>query len=253
MQKLFISLLSLTFLFFFTGCYENTQEITLNADGTGLITNTNDMSGLMGMIKQMAGEEEMAKAGDTKLDTTYQLGQDKEVLEELTDEDKKLAATGTLRINLNMKDEVLKTILSFPFTKPAEIGAFNKLSTKILAGATKNMVGEGMPEGGAEEMPEPSSLDDYYTMDFNNGLLIKKLDAEKYAEVDKDKFLTEMKGAGDMGVEMKNIYIIHLPRPAIKAEGSRVELSEDKLTVTIKAGINDFFSDPKLLEFHIEY
>lgn len=253
MKRISISFLSLIFLFFFTGCYENTQEITLNEDGTGTITNTNDMSGLMGMAKQMAGEEEMAKAGDTKLDTTYQLDQDKEGLSELTDEEKKLATTGTLRLNLDMKGEVFKTILSFPFTTPAEVAAFNALSTKILTGATKDMMGEGMAEGNAEEMPKPSSLDDYYTLDFNNGLLIKKLNAEKYAEVDKDKFLTEMKAAGDMGVEMKNTYIINLPRPATKVDGKRVELSADKMKVTLKAGINDFFSDPSLLEFNIKY
>ncbi len=253
MRKRFSTLMPLFFLFFFTGCYESIQEVTLHEDGSGTIVNTNDMSGLMGMVKQMAGEEEMAKVGNEKFDSTYQLGEDNEVLKELTDEERVLAAKATLKLNLDMKGEVFKTILSFPFSSPAEIGALNKLSAKILTGATKNVVGEGMPEGGAEEMPEPTSFDDYYTLDFSNGLLIKTLNTEKYAAADKDKFLTEMKAAGDMGVEMKNTYIINLPRPATKVEGSRVELSADKLKVTLKAGIDDFFSDPKLLEFRIEY
>lgn len=253
MHKTFFTLIAASALFLLTGCYDNIQEITLAENGTGTLRNTNDLSSLMGLVKQMAGEEEMAKAGEQKLDSTFHLGDNAEGLEELSDDEKALASKGTLRVNLDVKDEKFMTELLFPFKDPSEINAFNKLSTKILSGATRNMVGEGLAGADGDEMPEPSSLDDYYTLDFSKGKLIKKLNAEKYANVDKDEFLKQMKEAGNMGVEMKNTYIINLPHPATKAEGSRVKLSEDKMKVTLTTTISDFFDDPALLEFDIEY
>jgi len=52
MKKIVFSLItSVTLLL--TSCLETTQEITLNEDGSGTISNTNDMSALIGIAKQM--------------------------------------------------------------------------------------------------------------------------------------------------------------------------------------------------------
>lgn len=52
---------------------------------------------------------------------------------------------------------------------------------------------------------------------------------------------------------MKATYVINLPRPATKAEGKYVKLSEDKMKVTISADIDDFFEDASAFEFKIKY
>ncbi len=56
MKKTVLSLFVSSTLFL-TGCLETTQEITLNEDGSGTISNTNDMSALIGMAKQMGGAD----------------------------------------------------------------------------------------------------------------------------------------------------------------------------------------------------
>lgn len=251
MKKLLFPVILLSSLLL-TGCYESTQEITLNEDGSGTLSNTNDMSALIGVAKQMGGAEKMAEAGDQKIDSTFSLTKEADSIESLSPAEREMARKGTANILLNLKDEKFSTKLNFPFSNPADISSLNKLSGKILASTMKDQMG-GMPGGGADDMPEPSSVDDYYTIEFSNGELTKKVNKEKYINAESDKYLQGVKEAAAMGLSMKMNYVINLPRPATKAEGKSVKLSDDKKKVTISASIDDFFEDAAVLEFKIKY
>lgn len=233
------------------GCYETTQEITLNEDGSGTLSGTNDMSALIGVAKQMGGAEEMAKAGDQSIDSTFSLSREADSITTLNAEEREMARKGTASVVLNLKEEKFSTNLKFPFSNPAEITALHKLSGKIMAETMKDQMG-GMPTGGAE-VPEPTSVDDYYTLEFSNGELTKKVNKEKYAIAASDKYLQGVKEAAGMGLSMKINYIINLPRPATKAEGKNVKLSGDKKKVMLSASIEDFFEDASSLEFKVKY
>lgn len=250
MKKLIIALLVSGSLLL-AGCYETTQEITLNDDGSGILSGTNDMSALIGVAKQMGGAEEMAKAGTQKIDSTFSLNREADSISSLSAEEREMARRGTANIILNLKDEKFSTNLKFPFSNPAEIAALHKLTGKIMASTMKDQMG-GMPTGGAE-VPEPTSVDDYYTLEFSNGELTKKINKEKYVTVANDKYLQGVKEAAGMGLAMKLNYIINLPRPATKAEGKNVKLSDDKKKVLVSASIDDFFEDASSLEFKIKY
>jgi hypothetical protein len=117
----------------------------------------------------------------------------------------------------------------------------------------KSRLPADMPSMGGQEMPETSSFDDYYTLEISKGELKKKLNKEKYANVDKDEFLNGMKQAASMGIPVSSTYIINLPRPAEKAEGKNVKLSEDKMKITVTTTLDDFYDNPESLEFKIKY
>ena len=251
MKKIVFSLLICGSLLL-TSCLESTQEITLNDDGSGTVSNTNDMSVLIGLVKQMGAGQELEKAGDQKIDSSFSLAAGADSIPNLTPEEKELVKKGTANIIMNLKEEKFVTNIKFPFSSASEIQACNKLSGKILAETMKSQMGAGMPMGGGE-MPEASSLDDYYTYEFSNGELKRKLNKEKYAGAADDEYLKGIKEAGSMGLEMKANYIINLPRPAKEAEGKGLKLSDDKKKVTISVSIDDFFEDPSLLEFKIKY
>ena len=251
MRKLFFLLVTACTLAL-TGCLETVQEITLKEDGSGTLTNSNDMSTLIGLLKQMGGGAELEKAGDKKLDSTIVLANTVDSIPNLTPEEKEMAKGGTLRINADIKSEKFVTNLSFPFSNPSQIPAFTKLSGKIMAEVMKDKMADGTPMG-AEQMPESSSIDDYYKVDYSEGELTRKVDKDKYAGAESDEFLKGIKEAASMGLEMKARYIIRLPRPATKAEGKNVKLSEDKKTVTIEGTLDDFFDDPAAFEFKIKY
>ena len=251
MQKFILSVLTVCTLFL-TGCLETTQEITLNEDGSGTISNTNDLSALIGLAKQMGGAAEIEKAPQQSIDSIVSMKEAVDSIPNLTAEEKDMARNGTLKIKMNLKDEKFMTNLAFPFSKPSQIGDYNKLSGKIMAETMKSQMGDGGPMP-TDQMPEPSSFDDYYTIEFSNGELTKKVNKEKYAGAESDEYLKGVKQVGSMGLTMKANYIINLPRPATKAEGKNVKLSDDKKKVTISADIDDFFADPSSLEFKIKY
>ena len=251
MKKIILSLLIITALFL-TGCLETTQEITLNSDGSGIIANTSDMSGLIGMAKQMGGAAELEKAPQGAIDSVISLEDGADSIPNLSPEEKALVRKGTLHFTMNLEEEKMLTKLSFPFSSPAEIGTLNKLSGKIMYETLKGQMGE---KGGSpmEQIPETSSFDDYYNMEFNNGVLKKTLNKEKYALAESDEYLKGMQQASGMGLVMKSNYVINLPRPAKELVGKGAKLSDDKKKVTITATIDDFLSDPSLLEFTIKY
>lgn len=252
MRKLFLSLLAICTLCM-VGCLETTQEITLNEDGSGTVTNTNDMGALLTVAKQMGAGAEIEKAGDKMIDSTIALRDGVDSIPGLTAEEKDLMRNGTLKLNVDMKNDKFMTRVSIPFTSPNQIAAINKLSTKILTEAAKDKMASSSTQIPADKMPEPSSFDDYYKLEFSNGELTRKVDKDKYAGAESDEYLSGIKQAAAMGLVMKATYVINLPRPAQKAEGKKVKLSDDKKKVTISVDIDDFFDDPANLEFKIKY
>lgn len=248
MKRIFFTLFAgLTLLL--TGCFETTQEITLNEDGSGTYVNTNDMSKIISIVKNMGmgGNDKIPAA----LDTSFSLASLADSIANLSMEDKELLKTGNMHMMINMEGEKLVTTMSFPFTTPADIQKFNRLAGKVASESMKSKMPEGIP--GGDEMPEASSFDDYYTLEFSKGELTKKLNKEKYASAQSDEFLKGLKEAGGMGIPITSTYIINLPRPATKAEGKNVKLSDDKKKVTIAASIDDFFDNPSSMEFKIKY
>lgn len=251
MRKLSIFLVALAGLSL-AGCYDTTQEITLKEDGSGTVTNSMDLSGLMTVAKTMGGAEEMEKAGDKKIDSTLSLAEGVDSIQNLTPEEKKMASTGTLHIQMDLKGEKFITNLSFPFSKPGDIPAYNSLSNKILGESMKDQAG-GIAGGGDAEMPAMTFIDDYYSYEFSNGELKRKVIKEKYEKAGEDEYLKSLQESSGLGLTMKVNYIINLPRPVKAVEGKNVKLSDDKKKVTISSTLDEFLADASALEFKIKY
>jgi hypothetical protein len=250
-MKKIVLLVSLFGTLLLTGCLETTQENTLNNDGSGTLSTTNDMSAIIGLLKERDSKQ-TEKIGSEAIDTTIALSSQVDSIKNLTSEEKELLKKGTMHVNMSLKDEKFSTNLRFPFTSPNEIKKYNQLTTKVMGQTLKDQIGNStMP--GMEDMPTPTSIEDYFTTSFSKGLLLKKLNKEKYAGADKDEYLKGMKESAGMGMPMTTTYIINLPRPAKKVEGKNVKLSDDKKKVTVATDIDDFFDDPSKFEFRIEY
>lgn len=234
-----------------TGCLETTQEITLNEDGSGTMSTTSDMGAILGLAKQMGGGAEMEKAGDKTIDTTILLATQAEEIPDLTAEEKELLKKGSMNMEMDIKNEVFKTKLDFPFNNPEEIETFTRLTGKLLGNALKGQMDS--QASGMGEIPPMSSFDDYYKMEFSKGELKKKLNKDKYSSLSSDEYLNGLKEAATMGIPVGVTYIINLPKPAEKVEGINVTLSDDKRKVTIKADLGDLYDNPEKLEFKIKY
>ena len=250
MKKILISLFAGSAILL-TSCLETTQEITLNEDGSGTYVNTNDMGKVLTIAKNMGGAS-TDKIPQQAVDTSFSFAAAADSIPGLSAEDKELLKKGSVHIKMSVEDEIFTTVMSFPFTTLGDISKFNRLSGKMMMESLKGKMPSEMPMG-TNAMPESSSMDDYYTLEFSQGELKKKLNKEKYADVEKDEFLNGMKQAGAMGIPVTSTFIINLPRPAEKAEGKNVKLSQDKMKVTISSTMDDFYDNPEALEFKIKY
>ncbi|MBL7740139.1 MAG: hypothetical protein JNK14_13055 [Chitinophagaceae bacterium] len=250
-MKKTVLLFSLLFSLVLAGCFETTDELTLNKDGSGVLTSTNDMSMIISMAKSMGGSDAM---GDEKpTDTTVSLDKMADSLTSLTAEEKELVKKGKLGLTLNMADEKMITRLEIPFSKPEQVDKIKGISSKITNYFLGKNMGDNMPPGLGDKMPSSDPVGDYYITSYSPGVIEKKLNKEKYAGLESDEIMKGVKEVADNGLPMSNTIVINLPSPAKSVTGKKITLSEDKKKVTIKSSAEDFFGNATDLEFRIEY
>ncbi|HEU4858650.1 MAG TPA: hypothetical protein VFT15_02395 [Chitinophagaceae bacterium] len=258
-------------LLILSGCFDTVQESTINDDGSGLFVSTMDMGKLLGMVKMVAGEKEGMKDMDKmKKDTTIYLKDIRDSIKNLSDAEKKLIDKASLKVIMNMPDEIFSMAFSFPYSQPADVATINNLLKKtkqnVMADQMEKFMGgdtSGTDEkkamdnnlllGDVKSDSSISEVDDYYKYEYKKGKISKKLNKEKYANVENDKTLASLKEMNQMGISSTMKTIFNLPRPAKKAEGKGVKLSTDRKKVTIEGSLDDFFEDASYFEYEIEY
>jgi hypothetical protein len=255
------------FLVIFSGCFDTVEEVTINDNGSGTYISTLDMGKILGMAKSFGGDnKELKDLEKTRIDTLVNLKEFRDSIKNLSGAEKKMLETGTLRIKMDAKEELFSLAFSFPFSKPAEIAEIKKLLGKtkndILEDRMKDLMSsddekakglfDGKDMGGDPEGMDVS-IDGYYTMAYEKNKIVRKLNKEKAAHIEDDKSLKSLQEMGQMGFATNVKTIINLPKPAKKAEGKGVKLSEDKKKVTIEGTLDDFFEDPAYYEYEIEY
>jgi len=258
-------------LLILSGCFDTVQESTIKDDGSGVFVSTMDMGKLLGMIKMVAGEkEEMKDLDKMKKDTTILLKDIKDSIKNLSDAEKKLMDKGSLRVIMNMPDEIFSMAFSFPYSQPADLATINALLKKTRQNVMTDQMDKfmGSDKSGTDDKKamddnpllgdmktdsNSTQVDDYYKYKYEKGKISKKLNKEMYANVENDKSLTSLKEMSQMGMSSTMKTIINLPKPAKKAEGKGVKLSDDRKKITIEGSLDDFFEDAAYFEYEIEY
>lgn len=253
MKKIFF--LAGFLVFMLTGCLETTQEVTINSDGSGNLTNTNDMSALMGLLKNMGGDNEaIEKLSGQKMDSSISMASIIDSIAGLSESDKNLLKKGTMQIQVDADAEKFLTKMNFSFNKVAEITQLNSLSENILGKRVKDLVAKGADEmGGEDKIPETSTITSYLDVSFEDGDIKGKVNKEKIAGLNSDEFLKGLKELAGMGMNVSHTYVINLPRPATTVEGKNVVLSEDKKKATVKVELNTLYESPDNVSFKIKY
>jgi len=270
----------LLMLVVFSGCFDTVDEFTIAENGSGTFVNSIDMGKMLGLLQTMGGgNDEMKEFEKLKMDTVVYLKDIKDSLKNLNDAEKKIAATGKLRVQINAKENELNFTFTFPFSNTSEIASIQNILKKAKADVIEfimsKLTGEdsnkkdsnkedgnkkkGMFDMGEDDAdnkkPEETgvSLDQYYTTVYEKGKFSRKLNKEKYTQVADDKTLKTMQEMGQMGMSINMKTVINLPKPAKKAEGKGVKLSEDKKKITIEGTLDDFFEDGSYFEYNVEY
>ena len=147
-MKRFVSLSIVICCILLVGCFETTQEVTINKDGSGMFTNTTDLSNMIALIKQMGGDE-ANKMLNT--DTTISLTGVADSIAGLTAEQRGIVNKGTMKLTLNTQDEKLLVKLDFPFKKLSDVELLKQILPKLSVSALKKLPGgDQVPAGAAD-------------------------------------------------------------------------------------------------------
>jgi len=256
----------LVVLIIFSGCFDTLEEVTINENGSGSFVNSLDMGKILGLAKTMgSGKDEMKDFDKLKMDTVIYLKDVKDSLKNLNAVEKNIAATGALKIVVDATDDKMNFTFTFPFSKISEIAGIQSILKKakqdIIDDIMQKIMGEeggkneallGNEDGESKENMG-SNIDEYYSSVYEKGKFTRKLNKEKYANVEDDKSLKSLQEMAQLGMAMNMKTIINLPKPAKKAEGKGLKLSEDKKKITMEGTLDDFFEDASYFEYDIEF
>jgi hypothetical protein len=261
MKKFLLSIsLVLITAFILTGCLDTQEDVTIKSDGSGLYKNSVDMSGLFDML-QMAAMMDTSAAGqlkqlsDRNIDSTFSLSGFTDTSSVLSAEEKALLKDGTVHLNINQQNKVLKVDMNYPFKKVEDLQkilqlqqsgkGFNPLKQ---AGKTPTLPGLGQENGG--DMGNPL---EGIAITYKNGLIERKVDQAKIESAKNSDAGSQLANMGEMldGVTFNTV--IHLPRAVKSSTGQKLTVSDDKKTVRMKYTLADMMKDPKALEFKLEY
>jgi hypothetical protein len=243
-------------------CYEVNEEIQINADGSGSYVTRMDMGQLIAMMQTFAGEEELAKEGmDRVVDTTIMMKTVLDSTKDATAEQKELMKDGKMKLQMNVKESLFKIDVDMPYKNLNSLQQLmsGKGSNGGMTTMFKNMFGGGnktepaLDQPAAPKQPELGDISSAYDVTIKNGLISRKVNAEKVKQITDMPEMAQLKQMGTSGMEILYTTTIKLPRAAKKTDNPLIKLSDDKKTVTLKYNLLDLLDHPEKYSYTIEY
>lgn len=244
----------------FVGCYEVTEEITINANGSGTFNTKMDMGQMLEMIQSMAGEAELSKEGlDRVLDTTIFMKSILDSAKDATAEQKELLKDGKMNLQMNMKEKIFKAQVHIPFKGYNNLQSLMSGDGNSMSGLSqlfKGVFDKGQQQQPALDSPKEPGLEDMNTIFdvvIKDGLISKKINMEKHKALVEKPEVAQMQQMASGGMEILYTTTIKLPRPVKKTENPLIRLSDDKKTVTLKYNLLDIFDHPEKFSYTVEF
>jgi hypothetical protein len=261
MKKSTCVLLLLT-TFLFTGCFETTEELTINKNGTGTYRYAMDFKGLFDMLDAMKAMDTSGKADmgfpKERKDTTINLRSFTDTAASLTSEQKALYQNATLNLLMDGTEKEFKVTMNMPFEKLSDVEKLVKVMSSDEGGSMlAKLFKESKALGNEDNNDNPGKLPDlnsYFDLSVKKGSIERNLNQAKYDSVMQQygsKIPAE--GMGEMLGSVNLNSVIHLPKAAKKVTGANATASADKKTITIKGTLADLFKTPQVFSYRIEY
>jgi hypothetical protein len=244
-----------------TACYEINEEIQINADGSGSYVTKMDMSQLIEVMQTFAGEEELVKEGmERVIDTTILMKSILDSVKDATPEQKELIKDGKMKLQMNVKEKIFKMNMDLPYKNYNNLQQLmsGKAGSGGMSDIFKNMFGKkgeapGITDQAGPKEPDMSDFAGMYDVTVQNGLISKKINADKFKALTDRPEMAQLKQLGSSGMEILYTTTIKLPRAAKKTDNPLMKLSDDKKTVTIRYNLLDLLEHPEKYSYTIEY
>jgi hypothetical protein len=239
------------------GCIETTEGLLINKNGSGSYSMDIDMSGMFALMDMMKTVDSSAGSGipeDRKnFDSTVLFKSFVDTATDLSAEEKALLRNAVAHIKMNEKEKVFKIKMTYPFVKIDDVSKIIALNGSGKGSNTIQKIFKGKTQDTTDVNPNMPDFSEMYQVTYKNGLLERKIKPEKFKEFEAQFKLGEGAGMEEMISSIKMNNIIQLPRRAKSVQGEKVKLSGDKKTVTINCTMKDILTNPKAVEYRIQY
>jgi hypothetical protein len=92
-----------------------------------------------------------------------------------------------------------------------------------------------------------------YDFQSHDGLLSRKLNADKWKALQQSPQYAQMKDASNMGISIPYTLTISVPRPVKKIDNTLAKLFPDRKKVIIQYNLIEVFEHPEKFEYTIVY
>ncbi len=252
-------LLTVVSMFFLAGCFEINEDINVKADGSGVYSVHTDMSQLLQAMQSYLGKDEMDKQMPSKnIDTTVMMRTLVDTAKNITAEDKALIKDGSVHLKLNIEQKVFNSDIVIPFKSLSDLQKlYNSMNNQSLGfnQLFKGMAGkpDTASSGNDNSMPDMNQFNAIYDFESHDGLLSRKLNAEKWKALQQSPQYAQMKDAGSMGISIPYTLTINVPRPVKKVDNILAKLFPDRKKVIIQYNLIEVFDHPEKFEYTIVY
>jgi len=251
-------LLAFAGLFLLGGCFEINEDIDIKSDGKGIYSIHSDMSQVLQVMETYLGKEEMDKQMPPKdIDTTVMMKTLVDTAKNITEENKKLVKDGTVHLLLNMQQKVFKSDIVIPFSSLSNLQKlYNSMNNQSLGfnQLFKGMSGKTDSTSGTDNgMPDMNQFNAIYDFESHEGLISRKLNAEKWKALQASPQFAQMKDAAGSGISIPYTLTITVPRPVKKVDNQLAKLFPDRKKVVIQYNLVEVFSHPEQFEYTIVY
>src|SRR5258708_5796819 len=190
-------------------CYEINENIVINENGSGTYVTKMDMGQLIDMMQTFAGDEELSKDGlDRPIDTTIMMKDILDSSKDLTPEQKELLKDGKMKMKINIKEKVFNIDMSYPYKNLNGLqqlmagqgggaglsDAFKKLFGGKLGEGKSDDKSEGITD--AAKDPSMGDIANIYDVTIKDGLISKKINADKYKALTSRPEIDQLKQMG---------------------------------------------------------
>ena len=239
-----------------TSCLEITETVEIKEDGSGVFTNTTDMSQMIDMLAAVGGEE-FEKMKEKTVDSTFSMRDRIDSAKNLTAEEKALLADGKVNFKMDAKEKIFNIQMQYPFRNLASL-------EKLLVAVNKNSAGPSsimnnvMADDDADKdtdaedsgMEEMMKVFEYTITKDKVKRTINKDVLKKLKDDPKNQQLNEAAG---MGIEINYTMVYKFPKPIKKVDNPKATVSDDRKTVKLSANLMDLFDNPERFEWTIDW
>src|ERR1700682_4799515 len=223
-------LLTVAGMFCLAGCFEINEDIDVKPDGSGVYSVHTDMSQLLQAMQSYLGKDEMDKQLPPKnIDTTVMMRTLLDTAKNISAENKALIKNGSVHLRLNLEQKEFKSDIVIPFQSLSDLQKlYNSMNNQTLGfnQLFKGMAGktDTTSPGNDNGMPDMNQFNAIYDFESHNGMLSRKLNAEKWKALQQTPQFAQIKDAGSMGISIPYTLTVSLPRPVKKVDNSLAQL-----------------------------